>query len=561
MRIREKEGNRCFIFLFYDPDGRVDDCVLTLLDACRAEGRYLLAVCNGPVRPDEYIRLKEHTDEVLFRLNFGFDIGGYREALFHLGWNRLSEFDEVIMLNYTFFGPFPSFRDMFEKMDGRDLDFWGITKHHRMPEDPYGHLIPYGYMPEHLNSYFIAVRRSLFSGQAYQDFMMNLKNPRSRMESVLHYEIIFTKHFADLGYKWDTYTDSGFLEGIHYFPAFFGLKDLMEKGKCPVIKRRTFYTEYFDFLDKTAGEASAEALDYLKAHPEQYDLNPVWDNVLRLQDLADIIQTLHLKLFPDAEVTDHDFSNSRETLVAVLGEEKTFRALCGRYDRAIPGYWRRLYENGAEGFGEKLAKTAKAAGECRYVCVIDPGLKTETGKHSSDAVSLLYRDLENVCGTRAYIGNLIDELEAEKRLGMIIPPVPNHGRYFEKMEDGWAGRLTDVQSAAKKLGLMVPIRRTTAHPVFPVGGSFWIRAGILKELTERFPGLRELDDELVRMLLPYCLQEMRALTVVAMSTRYAANEATNLDFMTRENNRAVFSRTQSHYYHVVLGLLGEIRNE
>ena len=59
MRISEKEGNRCFIFLFYDPDGRVDDCVLTLLDACRAEGRYLLAVCNGPVRPDEYIRLKE----------------------------------------------------------------------------------------------------------------------------------------------------------------------------------------------------------------------------------------------------------------------------------------------------------------------------------------------------------------------------------------------------------------------------------------------------------------------------------------------------------------------
>lgn len=42
---------------------------------------------------------------------------------------RLEQYDEIIFLNDSVFGPFYPFGEMFLKMEERkELDFWGVTK-------------------------------------------------------------------------------------------------------------------------------------------------------------------------------------------------------------------------------------------------------------------------------------------------------------------------------------------------------------------------------------------------------------------------------------------------
>jgi hypothetical protein len=57
-----------------------------------------------------------------------------------------------------------------------------------------------------------------------------------------------------------------------------------------------------------------------------------------------------------------------------------------------------------------------------------------------------------------------------------------------------------------------------------------------------------IEDFVVHMLMPLLLQEMGYFTGVVMSTQYASLEATNLGYMMREVNRAVFERVGPDYY-------------
>lgn len=71
------------------------------------------------------------------RENVGFDVGAYREALLTLGREKLAEYEEIVLMNYTLAGPVCSLAAMFTAMDARpELDFWGLTRHYAMQSRP-----------------------------------------------------------------------------------------------------------------------------------------------------------------------------------------------------------------------------------------------------------------------------------------------------------------------------------------------------------------------------------------------------------------------------------------
>ena len=112
MKVENNLKNRCGIFLFYDRDGIVDDYILYMLKDLRQNLSYLLVVCNGEPGEEGLKRLQSESDEVLIRANHGFDVGGYREGLFYLGFKELQKYDEIVLFNYTFFGGIYPFRNV-----------------------------------------------------------------------------------------------------------------------------------------------------------------------------------------------------------------------------------------------------------------------------------------------------------------------------------------------------------------------------------------------------------------------------------------------------------------
>lgn len=566
MIVKEENANRCGIFLYYDKEGVVDDYVIFLLDSLRPFLKHLLVVCNGPVNEEANVRLKKVADEVLIRENEGFDVGGYREGIFHIGLERLGEYDETIMFNYTFFGPLYPFGEMFDKMNGKDLDFWGITKHHKVDPDPFM-ANRYGFLPEHIQSHFLVLRKDFIKSKDYIDFITNLKNPTSYLESICEYESIFTKHFEDLGYFWDVYVNTDEYEGYAYCPIMFYLKDLIINKRCPIVKRRSFFTDYQDFMLNTCGESSVEAYDYIKENLD-YDLNMVWDNLLRLENMTEISRVMHLNyMLPDQESKEEVLLS--ESAVFCYVESAKHIDNYQKYLREIPAdmdlFW--IGEKGViddiqseavprkkqiiyierNDYLEAFAKASEHFDQYEYICMVKMG-DIEQAKPYSNFDSWQYRDWENLLGTSHIIRNVIASFRENTRLGCLIPPIPNHGDLFAIIGDGWKGKYDEVNKFLETVSVKRNIKKED-EPMAPFGGSFWMRT---KAFAKRYFDQTDGDEDVFLMAIPFLVQEQGFYTGIGYNNKYAAIETTNQDYMMRELNKVVFEKYGPNYHKVVV---------
>ena len=192
---------RVAIYFFYDKDGVVDRYVNYFLEDFKQNLDRLIVVCNGKLTPEGREEFSKYTNEIIVRENKGFDVWAYKEGIEYIGWDNLKNYDELIMLNMTIMGPIYSFKEMFDEMDSRkELDFWGITKFHKFPVDPWG-LIKYGYIPEHIQSHFIAVRNPMLTSYEFKQHWEKMRMINTYFESVSYHESIFTKKFNDKGFK------------------------------------------------------------------------------------------------------------------------------------------------------------------------------------------------------------------------------------------------------------------------------------------------------------------------------------------------------------------------
>lgn len=560
---------RCGIFLFFDKDGVVDEYIPQMLIDLHKSLDFLLVVCNGYVNPDGLKKLRQVSEDVICRANVGFDVGGYREGLFYLGWKHLEQYDEIVMLNYTIFAPIFPFKEMFDKMAQKDISFWGITKHHKVDPDPF-HKIPYGYLPEHIQSHFLVLRRDLFMSYQYRDYICNMKNPENYVESICGYEAVFTKHFEDLGFKWDVYVETSEYEGYAYNPLMFYPTDMLKTKRSPIIKRRSFFTNYSDFLLNTCGESSAELYNYLR-NDLHYNMNPIWDNLLRLENHAALHRCLHLNYVLESYNTLYNW-NKKVILVLIVESTKRWKWY-EKYLKAFPENIEIMVlgkKNDCDVLAERLTiykKIRIVNNECLgylewlgylvqelkhqsydYVGVLRMMDVENCEKPYSDAVSWQYSDWDNLFYNKYVIENLLDAFEKNPRMGMCIPPVPNHGNLFVKKENGWWGKYNEVEQTLVEKGISVNMNPSES-PLTPIGGSFWIRGSILKELGKY---IAEKDEIRTLVSLPFLVQYMGFYTGIGFSDHFVSVEVTNADYMMRENNKVVFGKYGANVFPVVL---------
>ena len=197
------------------------------------------------------------------------------------------------MFNHTIMGPVNSFEDMFQEMDEQDLDFWGITKHYKVDFDPFGGC-EYGYIPEHIQSHFIAIRKELLVSEEFRNYWNNFPKINSYLEAISKHEAIFTKKFSDMGYKWNTYVQTDDIAFMNRYPLMYMPIELVRNRKCPIFKRRMFFTDQADILANTVGNTASDFLKFLK-ESDKFDVNMIWDNILRTCNQADILRCLNLR--------------------------------------------------------------------------------------------------------------------------------------------------------------------------------------------------------------------------------------------------------------------------
>ena len=133
---------RLVIYFHYDPAGCIDTACRIAVQAVQKYGRVVF-VTNGTLAPADRVWVRQSGAGRIERENVGFDVGAYREALLTLGREKLAEYEEIVLMNYTLAGPVCSLAAMFTAMDARpELDFWGLTRHYAMQSRRFGGAVP-----------------------------------------------------------------------------------------------------------------------------------------------------------------------------------------------------------------------------------------------------------------------------------------------------------------------------------------------------------------------------------------------------------------------------------
>lgn len=281
------------IFVAVATGGNIDPYVFYLAKKIKEVVETLAITINGVPAKSDVDELEKYSDMVFIRDNVGFDCGAYKDTLeTYIGWEKIVDYEELLLLNDSCFGPIYPLSDVFETMDKRKLDFWGITEQTPIRSGRYSKEV----LPYHIQTYFLVVRKRILKDAAFWKFWRDVKLSNEYGETVANFELKFTQYFNHLGYLSGAYIDCGaFCKSIDETEAYVFMDSyrLISEHKCPFLKKKVFFFPQEKILSSNAGETAYKSLKYVQEHT-QYDEGLIWNYLVKKCDINDLRTVLHL---------------------------------------------------------------------------------------------------------------------------------------------------------------------------------------------------------------------------------------------------------------------------
>ncbi|WP_447942566.1 rhamnan synthesis F family protein [Microbacterium aurum] len=492
------DGSRLLIYVVYDRRGDVEDYIPYALEHLRAHCARIVVVVNGVLSDDGKRALEPVSDQIIVRENRGFDIWGYKAGLESVG-ESIAEFDEVILANDTWFGPVRPFGPMFERMDARPLHFWGITDHVRVEPHPFTRE---GYLPYHLQSYWLAVRRPMFLSREWQSYWRDLPEMDRYEDAVVKHEGIFTETFTRFGFVGEVAfpTITGRVENH----AVLYAEQLLDEG-CPTLKRRPFFQwpPYLDHLAVVgtwtlqAAERYGYPIELIHADlarnvaPHTLNADAALLDVLSPTEASPegqaplrVVVAAHI-FYPEmtAELLDAaDQLPVSYDLVVTVPDETRAAAIRRAVATHSPGRVVdiRIVRNEGRDQSAFLIGCRDLLLEDRYDLIVKIHSKRTPQDASNAARHFKEQQFDNLLLSPAYAANVLALFAREPRLGIVYPPMVHIG--YGTMGHAWWANKEPFERMCERLGVKVPIDDTS--PLAPYGSMYIARPAALRRLAE-----------------------------------------------------------------------------
>lgn len=560
---------RLAIFVFYDRDGIVDRYVIYLLEQLKKCVADLAIIVNGKIGSDGRMQLEELSDWLFIRENKGFDAMAFKLAMTdYLGWDKITQYDEVLLANDTFYGPFYPLQDIFESMAQREVDFWGMSCQQESTDYfSYNQKI----IPAYIQSFFLVFRNPVLCSRQFQEYWNQFDSTKWIFSDVTNlHEKVFTNKLEAMGFVWDTYIKEPYFESKHpeqnFIQYYYISYQLIKNRKCPIIKRKSFIMKHLTESHGGTGEDIVRALHYIEENTG-YDTDMIWDNLLRLYDISDIHKTLNLNYIlpkinqnalepncPKAAVIVcltsicclnesieylrrislaadvYLLSDSKDILNEVQRQTETSH-ICAELIQDI------AEEKLHSIFMKKTAEVADHYDYLLYLYDIDY-------VHASDSRLQEYSEYHNIWSNLAaddkYISEVCRLFEQNPRLGLLNAPPILSGTEFGTLDDKWNG----TRDAVKQCLIEMQISKTISENTecLNVCHAFWCRTKILKVYISYFIKCCY-NTETVSRCYPYLAQTAGYYTGTVMNSESASVMYTNM----QELLKCILKHTRTKY--------------
>lgn len=529
---------RLLIYLTYDKQNIVDDYIGYFLKNMQSVAESIVVVCNMPEVERGICNLSDYADCIFYRENIGLDAGGFKDALCtFIGWDKIRKYDELILANDSFYGPFNDIGKIFSEMESRKLDFWGLMKR---GAGEYGTT---GNDPEHILSFFYVFHTPLFHSKEFQVYWEDMPYYKDYMTVVKQYERQLTRHFSDLGYTYGAYADTQPNETAKRCNQFFQCDylsyEMMTKRNFPFLKRKQLS---YNTLYNQTQENLALSINYIDKHTD-YDVNLIWENLIRTQNHTELQRSLGLQyILEGKEERSHDnviicvraqWMNAVET---VSGYLEAIRTSCDILiiadDTNIVAYYQSLgFETIISAQSDMEILRYIDIEKYQYVCLLHDMDLSSDQMPSCTGKSYLFNVWENLVRDAAYVGAVIDLLKEKPYIGMLMHPAPLFSAWLGKLGLGWKNQYDSVKDCLIKYQFNAVIEADV--PPVHVTDNFWIRASVIASIKRKLHA-GSWDEDIREDMYPYiwnCLvQDSGYLTGIVESTFYASMNETNYHY-------------------------------
>lgn len=488
---------RLILYVHYDADGKLDPHILFQLSRLVEEKFFIVFISNSPLKTEDQELLSPLVERLVLRPNRGFDFGAWKEVILRMGKKELESWDELILMNSTCYGPLFPLEPVFHHMKRICCDFWSLTYH--------GH---YEGFPEHLQSYFIVLRRSAFLSEVFLDFWKLLPDTTTVMETIYLCEIEFSQFLIKAGLSFSVYAksdDEHWDYEINYRPnqSFFAAYYMLRHYNIPFVKVKSFYSYPSPSIDAPASllkyiEAETTyPVDLIVAH--QHRIAPVAaqrrmpNNVLVLDTKIDSLSLNRIKiavvmhifyeescawLFEALENIQH----SIDCYISVCSE--SIKKVVEKYLQQqrfsyIDKYKICLVENRGRDIFPWLSFFAD------NLSSYDVVLKIHSKKSPTVCEMFVeaWRDWisDSLLHSPAAVNQILAAFESYPKLGVILPPYPPVFHVHKQLLYSGTEELKCIQQDLYcRLGINPPPE--IRAPLFPVGSMFWYRPAALQAL-------------------------------------------------------------------------------
>lgn len=228
--------NRLCIYVTYNKENRIKEYMGHMVKALRECVSTLYVVCNYSKMTAGLEYIQDHVDDIFYRQNLGYDAGAYKDMLCDiLGWDKVQQYDELVLLNDSFVGPFYELGAYFDRMTKAPCDFWGMTR------NPAGYLesVSYQFNP-HIHSYFMVFKKCIVQSDCFKKFWMNLDYPQTFSEAVWKFEIGINEFLEGNGFCSLAFMDLyGLIFAENEIPFLLYSHEMIRDNKLPILKKKS----------------------------------------------------------------------------------------------------------------------------------------------------------------------------------------------------------------------------------------------------------------------------------------------------------------------------------
>lgn len=250
-------------YMHYDIGNIIDDHIVYQIKAYAELGIEIIFISNNQLSDAELEKIRPFCIKSILHHNKGFDFTAWKDAILAEGWDFFNNYDQLIITNCSCYGPIYPFEEMFNEMDKRDPDWWGITERS-----------VYLGFNNYVISNFAAFSKRVFTSRLFRNFWTSVKSEyKSYWEVIRHGEMRMSE-VLNKQFKYDIYCR---------------LSDIRPCKKA--VHEECFYTNAAGFFLKTTRSPLLKVKGFANSRENNFCRS---DEIFRLWEKSEISYPLDL---------------------------------------------------------------------------------------------------------------------------------------------------------------------------------------------------------------------------------------------------------------------------